>query len=247
MTWLKKPPAVTQQPQPEPKESKEENTPPVAANPSPPAPKDSLPKLTPLKPLAPHISIEPLTATTIPSFRRLNSLLLEIPYPQKFYDEILTDSVTSALTLGAFWHPTEANGSESSNGVGGKTVLVAGIRCRLLEQSALPMPAGAGASTTTSGPSKPLLYIATLSTLSPYRGHGLATHLLQRVTRTAARDYDVGAVCAHVWVRNEEGLAWYRRRGFEVVGTDEEYYRRLRPQGAWLVKKRVGVWDVLEG
>lgn len=49
-----------------------------------------------------------------------------------------------------------------------------------------------------------------------------------------------------MWEANEEGLEWYRRRGFEVEeAVLEGYYRRLRPAGARVVRRRVGVRDWL--
>ena len=37
---------------------------------------------------------------------------------------------------------------------------------------------------------------------------------------------------------------WYRQRGFEVEeGIVEGYYRKLRPSGARVVRRRVGVKD----
>ena len=51
---------------------------------------------------------------------------------------------------------------------------------------------------------------------------------------------------AHVWEANEEALGWYLRRGF---GREERkcegYYRKLRPGGAWLVGRAVGVGEYL--
>jgi ribosomal protein S18 acetylase RimI-like enzyme len=91
----------------------------------------------------------------------------------------------------------------------------------------------------------PALYISTLSLLSPYRSYGIATHLLQRVTVKAVQEHDARSVMAHVWEKNDEGLEWYKKRGFEVVGKEEAYYRKLRPAGAMLVQKRVAVGDFL--
>ncbi|OJD35226.1 acyl-n-protein [Diplodia corticola] len=229
---------------------------------SPPPPTTSI-RTTTLAPLAPNITLAPLTSATLPSFRRLNTLLLEIPYPTKFYDEILTDPTTASITLAAFWRNTPTSTSTAPNQ---KTpspgILIAGIRCRLLSPSASPLQTAPPTTTTTSTTQtqtqppapqhhlpkpQPHLYIATLSTLSPYRSHGLATHLLADVVATAARRHGVAAVCAHVWVANEDGLAWYRRRGFDVARREEGYYRRLRPSAAWVVWRRVGVGDWLVG
>ncbi|KAL1624855.1 hypothetical protein SLS54_003579 [Diplodia seriata] len=197
---------------------------------------------TTLPPLAPNIVLAPLTSATLPSFRRLNTLLLEIPYPTKFYDEILTDPTTASITLAAFWRNTTTTTTKNptSHPPG---ILVAGIRCRLLSPTTLSLPTTA----TTPSPPQPALYIATLSTLSPYRAHGLASHLLASVTTSAARRHGVVAVCAHVWVANGDGLRWYQRRGFEVLRKEEGYYRRLRPSAAWVVWRRVGVGDLLAG
>ncbi|KAK7560509.1 hypothetical protein IWX49DRAFT_548381 [Phyllosticta citricarpa] len=191
-----------------------------------------------LRPLPPNVEIAHLNGSTLHSFRRLNSLLLEISYPAKFYDETLSDPVVHGLSLAAFWRDdvgnkrttTSTSTKSATPAPPRKPILVAGIRCRVLEPSTLPGP---------------VLYIATLATLSPYRGLGLAGHLLARVTGAAVREHGVQAVVAHVWERNEEGLAWYRARGFEVLGKEDEYYRRLRPMGAWLVRRRIGVADLL--
>ena len=55
------------------------------------------------------------------------------------------------------------------------------------------------------------------------------------------------AVYAHVWESNTDALEWYVKRGFEVEkGVVEGYYRKLRPAGARIVRRRLGVVDYLE-
>lgn len=90
-----------------------------------------------------------------------------------------------------------------------------------------------------------MLYLSTLVLLSPYRGYGIAAKLLDVVVRRAVDDYGIGSVGAHVWEANEEGLAWYRKRGFKEVGREQGYYRKLNPQGAVVMMKDVGVMDLL--
>ena len=53
-------------------------------------------------------------------------------------------------------------------------------------------------------------------------------------------------IYAHVWEANEDALVWYAKRGFLVEeAIMEGYYRRLRPSGARIVKRKVGVEDWL--
>jgi len=195
------------------------------------SPHSSLPQ-----PLSPNITLEPLIKARLSAFKRLNSLLLPIPYQNKFYDEILTDPVTASVTFVAIWHDDDDDKkndtSASSNAhapdlnTPDRGKLIAGIRCRILQSP----------DTTEAH-----LYISTLTLLSPYRGQGIATHLLSAALASAERrNYGVTAVCAHVWEANDEALAWYARRGFRVVGREEGYYRRLKPGGAVLVRREVG-------
>lgn len=165
----------------------------------------------------------------IKSFKRLNSLLLPIPYGDSFYREILADEVTSNITLMALWHDSPASTD------GRKGTLVGAIRCRLL--AGLP-----GSSPRQEGP---MLYLSTLVLLSPYRGHGVAAKMLDVIIKRAVNDYGIGSVGAHVWEANDEGLAWYRKRSFREVRREEGYYRRLKPQGAVVMMKDVGVMDLM--
>jgi len=215
-----------------------------------------------------NVTITPLTSEWIPSFKRLNSLLLPIPYPQKFYDEILEDAVTADISIAALWHegsdtalaytndgqtptPSAALTPPSTNGMNGtaaadaasgppknhtqdkRPLLVSAIRCRIL-----PTPSHEPASERT-------LYISTLCTLSPYQSHGLASHLLSLITARAVKKYGVTSVTAHVWEANEEARIWYKGRNFEECGSEEGYYRKLRPTGAVAVRRGVAVGDLL--
>ena len=72
-----------------------------------------------------------------------------------------------------------------------------------------------------------MLYLSTLVLLSPYRSHGIATHMLDILTRRAVYEYDVTSIGAHVWEANAEGLEWYRKRGFKQLAKEDGYYRML--------------------
>lgn len=195
------------------------------------------------------VSIEPITSTHLPAYRRLITLLLPIRYPENFYKDSVSNSSPSSLALCALWHEP-ARPREVINGIStglpankerGPFLpfdrVVAGIQCRLE-----PIP-----SATTQSRPEQALYVQTLATLAPYRSFGIASALLDRIVVTAITQYEgVVEVYAHVWEANEEALEWYGKRGFLVEEqVVEGYYRKLRPSGARIVMRRVGVGDYL--
>jgi len=178
----------------------------------------------------------------IPQLKRLNSLLLPIPYPESFYREITDDPLTNDITLLATWHDNPSLAVEGHE----KGRLIGAIRCRLLATSPAGTQSRADAvaiEKETGG--KPMLYLSTLVLLSPYRSHGIASQLLHRLTQQAVDDYGVGSVGAHVWEANVDALEWYRKRGFREVRREKEYYRRLKPTGAVVVRRDVSVMDFI--
>ena len=87
--------------------------------------------------------------------------------------------------------------------------------------------------------------------LSPFRSLGIATALVDRIISTVIRYHsnvatNITDMYAHVWEANDDALEWYTRRGFTIEeGIVEGYYRRLKPSGARIVRKRLGVSDWL--
>ncbi|KAL9128143.1 MAG: hypothetical protein Q9217_003117 [Psora testacea] len=202
--------------------------------------------------LPPNILIHPITSTTLPAYRRVITTLLPIRYPDRFYKESISNPSTShTVALCAVYHKAQPrNGKrkrdtdEFEEGID----VVAGIQARL--ELIPPYP-----STSPSAPCQPArheyqLYIQTLATLSPYRCLSLAAHLLSNLVLTALTahpDKRITSVYAHVWEANEDALSWYLNRGFSVEGDMVEgYYRRLRPGGARVLRKGIGVNEYLE-
>lgn len=198
-----------------------------------------------LRPIPLAASIESCSEENLRSFRRLMSLLLPIPYPESFYKSTVNDPVISSMTRVVLWkHPPSGQGAakatspeKGGNFDADRARLVAAIRCRLLADPA----------NDKAGESKPIVYIAALATLSPFRSHGLASYLLQHIMRIGFNDYGATAIMAHVWEANEDGLAWYTKRGFQIIGTDDDYYRRLAPKtSAFIVRRDISVADVID-
>jgi hypothetical protein len=125
----------------------------------------------PSRPLPSNIELRACSKDDIPALKRITSLLLPIPYPEKFFREILDDPVTNDLTLVAIWrenrssdpHETSSPNNPSGDDGGGKATLIGAIRCRLL--SSLPGTTGSN----ILGDEAPMLYLSTLVLLSPYR------------------------------------------------------------------------------
>ena len=192
------------------------------SNAQPPLLQLSKPKDAPQLPA--NVTIEPCHEKYLPGYRKMNALLLQIPYREDFYKETMEDEVIASVTRLALWHERSSTAASPS---ATEAKLVAAIRCRVL------------ASPPENPYEKaPVLYISTLTTLGPFREHAIASHLLAEVTRLAIELYEVKAVSGHVWEANGEGLEWYKKRGFRVVAHEPEYYRRLAPKTAALVIRR---------
>lgn len=183
--------------------------------------------------LHPNLELRPCTKEDIPRLKQLNSLLLPIPYPENFYRETIQDAAINNLTLLAVWHkdPTDPKIARKQ-----KETLIGAIRCRILNE-----PSQA-ARTTQEGP---MLYLSTLVLLSPFRGQGIATEMLDTITQRAVKDHGVSSVGAHVWEANADGLEWYRKRGFTELRREESYYPRLKPTAAVVMQRRIGVLDLV--
>jgi ribosomal protein S18 acetylase RimI-like enzyme len=174
--------------------------------------------------LPPNATLSAITADTLPSFRRMTAILLPVPYPEKFYNDILNDKIAAKISMVALW-------ADSTNAT--KPRVVSGIRCRLL------------ASAPGGDDNDPSLYISTITTLAPFRGHGLAGALLQCVIARAIREYGITTVTAHMWEANEDAREWYSKHGFKEIHYDPKYYRKLKPGGAYLLERKIGPQDLL--
>ncbi|EFO17087.1 acetyltransferase [Loa loa] len=101
-------------------------------------------------------------------------------------------------------------------------IVVGGVCCRIDTQSGIRR-----------------LYIMTLGTLAPYRRLGIGTMLLEHVFTLCDKDPTIENIFLHVQINNESALDFYKRFGFEVVGVAEKYYKRIEPDSAYILVKRI--------
>lgn len=199
--------------------------------------------------LSPHpsASIVPIVEAHIPALRRINTLLLPVNYQESFYNGILDPAVSGTFSRAILWQdsPTDA------------PKVIGGVVCRL-ERSPFDDNSGRysrdlAKKAQSSAAPPPLdqgyaLYIQSLGLLSPYRRYGLVAAAVQGILDAAVQltsmragrgEMRIDWVYAHVWTENEEGLAWYAGRDFQKDCVLEDYYFKLKPGSAWVVKKRL--------
>ncbi|KAJ5952914.1 uncharacterized protein N7479_011327 [Penicillium vulpinum] len=197
----------------------------------------------------PHITVQKVNTAHIPSLTRITGLLLPIRYPNSFYTAIITDPVIASLSRIAIYHDHPVAAAPGCGASAGTDKVIGGIRCRL---ERIGQAEDSNKETQVQGKNCPTnIYIQTLHLLSPYRGCGVAASLLNSLLFASppdrkgkdsyqvselVRHYNIRSVTAHVHEANEEGLKWYIARGFRVDGDIAEYYRRLKPSGAKIVR-----------
>ncbi|XP_015786021.1 N-alpha-acetyltransferase 50 [Tetranychus urticae] len=80
------------------------------------------------------------------------------------------------------------------------------------------------------------LYIMTLGCLAPYRRLGIGTLMLKHVLNYA-QENNLDGLFLHVQVNNDTALTFYKKFGFEIIDTKENYYKRIEPSAAYVLQK----------
>ncbi|KAH6628267.1 hypothetical protein F5144DRAFT_578462 [Chaetomium tenue] len=194
-------------------------------------------------------TIVPLVQEHVPALRRINSLLLPVPYPDSFYAKVLDPLASGLFSRAILWQDSDADTPK----------VIGGLICRLepnpfLDTQGQLIPHPFPPSHLQKSSNVPLstpyhaIYIQSLALLSPYRSLGLAAAALEHIIASATilpaagSSIDARTIYAHVWTENEEGLKWYEARGFAREGAEpmKEYYFKLRPDTAWVVRRHIG-------
>nr|CAG4642072.1 EOG090X0ED2 [Eurycercus lamellatus] len=81
------------------------------------------------------------------------------------------------------------------------------------------------------------LYIMTLGCLAPYRKRGIGAKMLEHVLNYVEKDGDFHSIFLHVQVNNQSAIDFYKKFGFEIVETKEQYYKRIEPADAHVLMK----------
>ena len=142
----------------------------------------------------------------------------------------MANTSSSSLARVSIWQEANAH----IDGQTTKHQIVGGIQCRLED-----VPSAAVGELQ--------LYMQTIGVLAPYRQLGIATQLLDDIIAIVIQHYKkVTSIYAHVWEANNDALEWYSKRGFSIEEqVAEGYYRKLKPSGAKVVRRRISVQDHL--
>lgn len=82
------------------------------------------------------------------------------------------------------------------------------------------------------------LYIMTLGCLFTYRRLGIGTTMLKHVLDYAQRK-GIDNIYLHVQINNTGAIEFYKKFGFEIVDTKEDYYKRIEPSSALVLRKQM--------
>merc|ERR1712135_6844 len=85
------------------------------------------------------------------------------------------------------------------------------------------------------------LYIMTLGCLAPYHKRGIGSRMLEHVLKFVENDGDFHSIFLHVQVNNQSAIDFYKKFGFEIVETKEQYYKRIEPSDAHVLMKLLRV------
>jgi len=149
-----------------------------------------------------------LTEKNIGQLKILNASILPVRYNAKFYSDLLQNSI------------------EYSKLVYHADILVGAVCCRIENQT------GANGK-----PNVQKLYIMTFGVLSPYRKLGIGSALLNFVFKVCKDRPAIEAIYLHVQTSNEEAILFYKKFGFEIVETIENYYKRIDPPHCHVLQK----------
>ncbi|XP_020105880.1 N-alpha-acetyltransferase 50 [Ananas comosus] len=82
------------------------------------------------------------------------------------------------------------------------------------------------------------VYIMTLGVLAPYRGLGIGTKLLTHVLDLSAKQ-NISEIYLHVQTNNDDAIAFYKKFGFEITDTIQNYYTNITPPDCYVLSKVV--------
>ena len=175
-----------------------------------------------------EISFDQVSESNLEQLKTLNRVIFPINYQDRVYQDILACGEVTQLAF------------HNRN-------LVGAIACRLENSPQVRRPPHQPLylliflSYLTTPPAYlqgPKMYIITLGVLAPYRSMGVGSRLVERCLTIVENALpEIIEAYLHVQINNDQAIEFYRKFGFVVGETIENYYRRIEPPHAVLLKK----------
>uniref|UniRef100_A0A7S4GLE3 N-acetyltransferase domain-containing protein n=1 Tax=Oxyrrhis marina TaxID=2969 RepID=A0A7S4GLE3_OXYMA len=89
---------------------------------------------------------------------------------------------------------------------------------------------------------RPRLYVMTLGVLEPYRRMGIASQLIRDIVAKVEQEKEkskISEIVLHMQTSNTPGLQFYERHGFENAKLVPNYYQKIDPPDAYLLRRTV--------
>ncbi|KAF7981880.1 hypothetical protein HWV62_31451 [Athelia sp. TMB] len=85
------------------------------------------------------------------------------------------------------------------------------------------------------------LYLMTMGVLAPYRSRKLGSESLELIISAASAQKQpaISHIYLHVQVSNTDARRFYERHGFKEVGLHENYYKKILPRDAWILRREI--------
>ena len=77
----------------------------------------------------------------------------------------------------------------------------------------------------------------TIGVLPAYRRRGIASFLLDYILEDASKNNTILEVYLHVQTTNEDAKNFYLQKGFAMMGTIKDYYRKITPPDCFILGK----------
>ncbi|XP_009767869.1 uncharacterized protein [Nicotiana sylvestris] len=176
------------------------------------------------------ISLDNVRDKNMMQLRKINTALFPIRYKDKYYSDALASGdftklgelVGSYLAMDllihliSFFYKTENFYLKTYY----SDICVGSVACRLEKKE--------GGAVR--------IYIMTLGVLAPYRGLGIGTKLLNHVLDLCTKQ-NIKDIYLHVQTSNEDAINFYKKFGFEVTDTIQNYYTNITPPDCYVLTK----------
>ncbi|KAL5126130.1 N-alpha-acetyltransferase 50 [Glycine soja] len=182
------------------------------------------------------ISLDGVRDKNLMQLKKLNLALFPVRYNDKYYVDALASVLLLRASHDATVKPCLSDGLVMGNGLFAyardlmihvtflayySDICVGAIACRLEKKE---------------GGGQVRVYIMTLGVLAPYRGLGIGTKLLNHVLDLCSKQ-NISEVYLHVQTNNEDAINFYKKFGFEITETIQNYYTNITPPDCYVLTR----------